>query len=140
MCRFWYRTLRQFGTLTSLALLASCESPTNPITTPRSGDAHFSVASSNLITSMVIKPMTAKAGQNFTITAVLYVDGHPLGGREMSLYIDGAMVDSKHGSRLGTAEFKVPGLAAGTHRVSVEFPGDNIFFGSESWGWLNVTP
>jgi hypothetical protein len=132
--------MRHIVAIVPLAMLAACDAPTKPVTISGTSDARFSVASSNRQTSVVIAPAAAVAGKPFTIEAVLFVDGHPLGGRDMWLYIDDALVDSKHGSRLGTVEFKVPGLAAGPHGVTVEFPGDNIFFGSESSAALNVAP
>ena len=117
----------------SLALavaVAACESPAGPVAGP--GDAQFARTRAIAATAMTINPASLTAGQPGEIVATLWTAGHPLGGKLMNLYIDGALVDSKRGSRLGTAEFSVPGLAAGDHSVIVTFDGDTNFAPSEA--------
>jgi hypothetical protein len=119
----------------SLALavaVAACETPAGALVGP--GNAQFAggIGQSVNVTFTTIDAPSLTAGQPGEIVAHLWWDGHPLGGKDMNLYIDGALIDSKHGSKLGTVTFVAPGLAGGQHTVKVTFDGNKNFFGSEA--------
>ena len=137
--RFKYLSVTRFVSVALLAAAVACDSPASSVTGPRAGAARFAVASSSRQTSITVNAPSVSVGQDAVITATLWVDGHPLGGRLLSVYVDGVLVDSKHARRLGTVDFTVTGLSAGVHTVLLEFAGDNIFFGSEWSGTITVT-
>jgi hypothetical protein len=127
--------------LISLALLvvaASCDTPAAP-TGPSVGDAQFAAAHTSGETSIVISAPSVRVGSEATITAVMYVDGHPLGGKLMTLFIDGLAVDAKRSAARGTAVFTVSGLSAGTHSVAVSFLGAGAYASSDATSSITIT-
>jgi hypothetical protein len=112
--------------------VAACESPSGPVVGPGGPQFAGAVGQQINVTWMTLDPVSLSAGQPGSVVAHLWWDDHPLGGKDMSLYIDNALIDSKHGSKLGTATFNVPGLAAGQHTIRVSFDGAKNFVGSEA--------
>jgi hypothetical protein len=100
----------------------------------------MAVAQSNGLTSITISAPSVSGGQEAAVAVTLWVDGHPLGGKLLTLFVDGIAYDAKHGARLGTAKFTVSGLTAGVHTLSAEFLGDRNFFGSSGSASITVAP
>jgi hypothetical protein len=123
----------------ALALIVACDTAPGP-TAPSPRDAQMAVAGSVHETAITINAATVSVRTAATIEVTLWTDGHPLGGKLMTLFVDGIAYDAKHGHRLGTAEFTVRGLTAGTHALSATFAGTNNFFGSTGSGSITVTP
>ena len=132
------RTISKFIPLAFLVVAAACDTSVAP-TGPSAGDAQFAAAHTSGETSITISAPSVRVGSEATITAVLWVDGHPLGGKLLTLFIDGLAVDAKRTARLGTATFTVSGLSAGTHTVSVDFVGDNTYFSAQSGSSITIT-
>jgi hypothetical protein len=140
------RSLKKLSLLIPLALsatLAACDSPTGPMRS--AGDAQMAKANSTGVTQITISAPSVSAGQTATVSVTLWVQHeegyfHPLGGKSITLFVDGLAYDAKGTSRLGTVDFKVTGLAAGTHALRAEFAGNNIYFGSTGSGSITVTP
>jgi hypothetical protein len=125
-------SITKYLTLALAVAVAACESPAGPVVGPGGPQFAGAVGQNVNVTLMTIVSVSLSAGQPGSIVAQLWWDNHPLGGKDMSLYIDGALIDSKHGSKLGTANFDVPGLAAGQHTIKVSFDGAKNFVGSEA--------
>jgi len=126
-------SITKYLTLALAVAVAACESPAGPVVGP-DGPQFAAVGQQVNTTSIKINSVSLPAGQPGEIVAQLWWSEsvHPLGGKDMSLYIDGTLIDSKHGSKLGTATFSAPGLGAGTHSVKVSFDGDKNFVASET--------
>jgi hypothetical protein len=126
-------SITKYLTLALAVAVAACESPAGPVVGP-DGPQFAAVGQQVNTTRITINSASLTAGQTGEIVAQLWwaEASHPLGGKDMSLYIDGTLIDSKHGSKLGTATFSAPGLVGGTHTIKVSFDGDKNFVGSET--------
>ena len=129
-------SITKYLSLAVAVAVAACEAPAGPVAGP--GDAQFARTRAIATTSITIDPASVTAGQPGEIDATLWTAGHPLGGKRMQLSIDGALIDSKRSSHLGTATFSVPGLTAGHHSVTVSFDGDTNFAPSEAAATIAV--
>ena len=131
--------LSRFVLLALALTVIACDAPASA-TGPSAGDARMAVASSDHQTSISISAPTVSGGEDALVSVTLWVDGHPLGGKLLTLFVDGVAYDAKHGARLGTAKFTVSGLSAGVHTLSADFLGDQNFFGSSGSGSITVAP
>jgi hypothetical protein len=124
----------------SMLATVACESATSPIARAADDNASFAKSSTTQSTLMVVAATNAKVGEAVNVTATLYTSNHPLGGRKMTLTVDGGSPSTVSGSRLGTATWSVKGLAAGTHAIVVSFAGDNGYTGSSASTTATVSP
>lgn len=119
----------------------ACESATSPITRAAGEDASYGKATATkTATALVVSTSSIAVGQSLTVTATLYTNGHPLGGKKMALSVDGGAPMTTTGSRLGTGTWTVSGLAAGIHTIVAEFAGDNSYSGSSASTTVTVNP
>ena len=131
--------LSRFVPLALVLAVAACDTAASP-TGPAPGDARMAVAQSSGLTSITINAPSVSGSQEATVAVTLWVDGHPLGGKLLTLFVDGIAYDAKRGARLGTAKFTVSGLTAGVHTLSAEFLGDRNFIGSSGSASITVAP
>ena len=116
----------------SMLATVACESATSPIARAADESANFGKSSSLQATALVVAATNASVGQPVNVTATLYTSGHPLGGKKLSLSVDGGSPTTVSSSRLGTATWSVNGLAAGTHTIVVSFAGGNGYAASSA--------
>ena len=135
-----FKSIARFFLAASMLATVACESATSPIVRAADESANFGKSNSVQATAMVVSATNASVGQPVNVTATLYTSGHPLGGRKMTLTVDGGFVSTLSGSRLGTATWSVKGLSAGTHTIVVTFAGDNGYAGSSASTTVTVSP
>lgn len=124
----------------SMLATVACESATSPIARAADDNASFAKTSTLQATAMVVSATNVNVGQAVDVTATLYTAGHPLGGRKMTLKVDGGAGVTISGSQLGTARWSVKGLSVGTHTIVVSFAGDNGYSGSSASTTATVSP
>ena len=131
---------RAFLAASMLATVA-CESATSPIARAADDNASFGKTSSLQPTTIVMAVTTnASVGQPVVVTATIYQPNHPVGGKKLTMSVDGGPGTSLSSSKLGTAQWTVNGLAAGTHTFVVTFAGDNSYSGSSASISTTVSP
>jgi hypothetical protein len=119
----------------------ACDSATSPITRAAGDDASYGKANATkTATALTVSAANIAVGQSLTVVATLYTSGHPLGGKKMTLQVDGGAVMTTTGSRLGTGTWTVSGLSAGTHTIVAGFAGDNNYSGSSASTSVTVNP
>jgi len=124
----------------SMLATVACESATSPIARAADDNASFGKTSSLQPTTIVIAATNASVGQAVIVTATIYQPNHPVGGKKLTLTVDGGSPTSLSSSKLGTAQWTVNGLAAGSHTFVVTFAGDNSYVGSSASTTATVSP
>ena len=135
-----FKSIARVFLAASMLATVACESATSPIARAADESANFGKSSSLQATNLVIAATNASVGQPVIVTATLYNTAHPIGGKKMSLTVDGGSPTTLTGSKLGTAQWSVKGLAAGTHSIVVTFAGDNSYSGTSASTTATVTP
>jgi len=124
----------------SMLATVACESATSPIARAADDNASFGKTSSLIQTRIVIAATNASVGQPVTVTATMYQPTHPVGGKKLTMTVDGGSAATLTTSKLGTAQWSVSGLSAGTHTFVVTFAGDNSYSGSSASTTATVSP
>ena len=127
----------------SLIAVAACESATSPIARAAGDDAQYGKGGSAATLTATVLTVSAKdvmLGQPITVTATLYTSGHPLGGKKISISVDGGAPQVQTGSRTGTATWTLSGLGLGTHSIDAKFNGDNGYAASSASTTVTVNP
>jgi hypothetical protein len=134
------KSIAQFLLAASMLATVACESATSPIARAADDNANFAKTSSLIQTRIVIAATNASVGQPVTVTATMYQPTHPVGGKKLTMTVDGGSPSALSTSKLGTAQWTVNGLAAGTHTFTVTFAGDNTYAGSSASTTATVSP
>jgi hypothetical protein len=131
--------------LAALMLAAvACDSATSPIANdaPAAESAQFGkTPSSPAATSILIfVASNVSVGQNVDVGAQIWTDGHTLGGKKVSLSVDGGPAMTAQVTRSATREWTLSGLSAGTHSLVARFSGDDSYASSSASATVTVNP
>ena len=132
---------RYFFFAASMLAATACESATSPIARAAGDEAHYGKGTTTkTATAMVVSASNISVGRSLSVTATLYTNGHPLGGKKLSISVDGGPAMTATATRLGTAKWTVSGLAAGTHTIVAQFAGDAGYSASSASTTVTVNP
>ena len=135
------KSIARYCLAASLVAVAACESATGPIARAAGDDAQFGKSpATQTATLLIVSASDIAAGQSLTVTAYLFTNGHPLGGKKLSITVDGGKAMTATASRMGTATWTVTGLAAGTHTIDAKFAGDAGYSASSASTTVTVNP
>ena len=132
-------SLSKLTFVAALFVATACQSPTSPAISA-SDDAQFAASRSAMATSLSVSAPNGVVGKPVTVSAFLTTAGHPLGGKKITLRIDGGAPQTTTAVTLGTATFTVSGLSAGSHTAVAEFAGDKSYTGSSASTTFSVAP
>jgi hypothetical protein len=134
------KSVAHYALAASLLAAVGCESATSPTSRAADESAEFAKTSTTSATAIGVSAPSIQAGQSATISATLYTRGHPLGGKKLTMSVDGGGGVTLVGTKLGTATWTVNGLTAGTHSIVVTFAGDQSYTASSGSATLTVNP
>ena len=124
----------------SMLATVACESATSPIARAADDNASFGKSTSLQPTVLTVVATNASVGEAVNVTATIYQSNHPVGGKKLTLTIDGGSPTTASSTKSGTATWSVKGLAAGAHAIVVTFAGDNSYAGSSASTTATVSP
>src|SRR6185436_3622651 len=96
-----FKSIARVFLAASMLATVACESATSPIARAADDNASFGKTSSLTPTTIVIAATNATVGQPVVVTATMYQPSHPVGGKKLTLTVDGGPGTSLSSSKLG---------------------------------------